>query len=195
MLDFPPEPGRGFQPPPPAFRLSHYWMLLAGLGSANLIAGLVSIILPGVTVLMLSLLLGLLLSVTGAGAAAFGFRLRHLGLPGLWAVALGGLTLLAGVLILSEPGRGVRPIVVACGLWFVLTGLASLLVVRAGHRESSVLSAVLGALSVVAGVVALADTSAGADLMSIVLGFGFLLRGVVECTLALRLRCLHRLGV
>lgn len=188
-------PFGGFRPPGVGRRLAHYWRLFAGLGAANLVAGLISVVLPGVTVLVLALLVGLLLAVTGAGAVGFGLRLRRSGLPGSWAIVLGGLTMLVGVVILSQPNRGVHAIVVACGLWFIATGLGALLIVRqTRHRESTVFSAVLGALSVVIGTVVLGYFSVDADLLSVVIGFGFIVRGVAEVTLALRMRSLLRLG-
>ncbi len=81
------------------------WGLLILEGVVDLIAGVVAIALPGLTVLVIVVLLGVWSVVTGALMLAAAFRLH--GSHGRWLLAVSGLlSIVCGVLLYLWPGAG-----------------------------------------------------------------------------------------
>ncbi len=166
-----------------SFGTSH----LLVLGAVDLVCGIVALIWPGVTILVLALIFGLLLLLAGALALAVGAAARRGGLSPVLAWTLGAVAIVAGVVCLAHPGAGVWAIVLGVAFWFLMTGLGDLLVASAtpAHRWWFVL---LGALSIVAAVVLLVHPGVAIVTVSLVAGIWFLVRGGSEIVLGLMLR-------
>ncbi|MCU1659017.1 MAG: hypothetical protein JWO57_3673 [Pseudonocardiales bacterium] len=172
-------------------QVTRQWPRLAAVALLDLVIGVLALAWPGATVLVLALILGAILLVSGLTSIAFGVRLRSAGFGGGWPIGLGAITAIAGIVCLFRPGSGVAAIALVAALWFLLSGATDL--ARAfSVPDSRLWWGFLGVLSVIAGIVLLVDLGAAILTIAIVVGVSFLLRGVTEMSIALQLRRLQR---
>jgi uncharacterized membrane protein HdeD (DUF308 family) len=102
-----------------------------------------------------------------------------------WDVAVGGLLVVIGLVILGNAVAATRVSVQFLGWMLVLAGAAGLLVaVLATRSELSKATAVGGAMSLVAGVVCLRHVEAAALTLTLIVGAMLLLSGVVRLFVA-----------
>lgn len=161
------------------------WVLADGI--LGVVVGLLALVFPGVTVLVLAILLGLALVISGVLEATVALRVRH-GAPGRWWVlTFGVLTAIAGILVLFFPGTGVAVMVVGLLVWFVSAGVNDLLV-AARSREHRGWNVAMGVLALLAAVILLFNVGTAVGAIAVLAGLGFLLRGGSEIGLALSLR-------
>lgn len=171
---------------------SSHWPRLAVVAVLDALIGLLALVWPGATVLVLAVVLGVLLLASGLTSVAVGLRLRRASVGSwTWAVGLGVVSVLAAVLVLLRPGTGVAAIAAVLAVWFLVHGLAD------GHRARvdrghRVWWAVLAVLNVVAGLVLLVDLGAAVLTIALIVGVSFLLRAATEFAVALQLRRVHR---
>jgi uncharacterized membrane protein HdeD (DUF308 family) len=103
-------------------------------GALAILAGFVTLAQPGTTLLALILVLGFWWIATGVSEVAYGFmheahRVQHL--------LLGGLGVLAGLVIIVEPGIGAGTLAFLVGIFFLMRGVVELWIaslVRKMHR-------------------------------------------------------------
>lgn len=98
------------------------WWELALEGVVSLAAGLIAWTLPGVTALMLVLVVGAWAIVTGVLEIVAAVRLRQ-EITGEWLLALGGVaSILFGGLLLFYPGLGALTLVLWIGAYAIVFG-------------------------------------------------------------------------
>ena len=161
------------------------------LGGIDIVAGLIALAWPGVTVLVLALIFGLLLLLAGVVAIGIGSAVRRAGGSPTATWVIGGVAVIAGLICVFHPGAGVWAIALGCSLWFLLTGVGDLLVaaVSPAHR---VWFGILGALSIVAAIVLLVHPGVAIVTVALVAGIAFLIRGAGELALGWRMRAVTR---
>jgi uncharacterized membrane protein HdeD (DUF308 family) len=161
------------------------------LGGIDVVAGLIALAWPGVTVLVLALIFGLMLLMAGLVAIGIGSVVRRAGGSPAATWVVGGVAVLAGLICIFHPGAGVWAIVLGCSLWFLVTGVGDLLVAAASpaHR---VWFGILGVVSIVAAVVLLVHPGVAIVTVALVAGIAFLVRGAGELALGWRLRSITR---
>lgn len=162
------------------------WRRLFVIAAFDILAGLIAVAWPGVTVVVLAVVFGIVLVLTGAVVLSLAFLMRSL-LVGL----LGILALIAGIVCLAHPGAGIFAILVGCAIWFLMLGVAYL-GQAVGGRDNRLWWAALGTLSVIAGIVMLASPGVAIATVGLLVGISFLVRGAAELVLGRRLRALHR---
>lgn len=102
---------------------SRWWLGLLG-GLASVVAGVLALIWPGITALVLAILVGIWAVVAGAAQIATAFRLREAG-GRVWLLALAGvLSVIAGIVILVWPAAGAIGLAVLLGVFAVVYGAA-----------------------------------------------------------------------
>ncbi|WP_433296073.1 HdeD family acid-resistance protein [Pseudonocardia sp. CA-142604] len=102
---------------------SRWWLGLLG-GLASVAAGVLALIWPGITALVLAVVVGIWAVVAGAAQIATAFRLRMVG-GRIWLLALAGvLSVMAGIVILVWPSAGVIGLAVLLGVFAVVYGAA-----------------------------------------------------------------------
>jgi uncharacterized membrane protein HdeD (DUF308 family) len=102
---------------------SRWWLGLLG-GLASVVAGVLALIWPGITALVLAILVGIWAVVAGAAQIATAFRLREAG-GRIWLLALAGvLSVIAGIVILVWPAAGAIGLAVLLGVFAVVYGAA-----------------------------------------------------------------------
>jgi uncharacterized membrane protein HdeD (DUF308 family) len=162
------------------------WHWLLAVGVAEVVAGIVAVAYPGVTIAGLAVVVGIALLVFSVATmiAAAGVPA---GVPGRgWAVGLSVAGIVAGLIALTRPGAGLYAVLVALGVWLVVAGIDDF--ARAATHPKPWLVRLFGALSLVAGVVVLIDPWTGVATVALVVGLWFIVRGVLHGAAALLLR-------
>jgi uncharacterized membrane protein HdeD (DUF308 family) len=158
------------------------------VGVLSIVAGILAIVYPDLTLLALALIAGinlLLLGILGLVDAvtsdddAGGTRV----LSGV----LGLLGVIAGLVVMRRPGESLLAIILILGVWFVVSGLVDAIraLVVPGDRAFRLLVAlfdiVLGAL-----ILTLPDVSL--KTMAVLAGIAFIARGIFAILIGLKLR-------
>lgn len=165
-------------------------LLLALRGVLALIFGVLALVWPEATVLALALLFGIYAIVDGIGLIASGLdrggeRNRR------WLYVLAGLVgIAAGVIALLWPQLTALTLVVLAGAWAIVTGILEIAAAVRLRREltGEWVIALLGIVSVIAGVIILLRPDVGAVALATVLGVYAIVAGVVLLLAAWRLR-------
>lgn len=160
------------------------------IGGIDVVAGLVALAWPGVTILVLALIFGLLLLTAGVMTIGVGSVVRRTGGSPVATYIIGGIAVLAGLICIFHPGAGIWAIVLGCSIWFLLTGLGDLLVASASPANR-LWFGLLGVLSIVAAVVLLTHPGVAIVTVALIAGISFVVRGVGELALGWRVRTLH----
>jgi uncharacterized membrane protein HdeD (DUF308 family) len=164
------------------------WLLFDGI--LGILAGIVALAWPGVTVLALAVVLGIGLLFQGSLQVSAGSRAMS-GTPGRgWLIFFGALSILGGVICLVHPGAGVFAIILGITIWFVAAGVNELV---AGFtlKEHRAWNLILGVLTLIAALILIAQPGLAIGTVAFLTGLFFLIRGAGEIALAMRLRQTH----
>jgi uncharacterized membrane protein HdeD (DUF308 family) len=173
-----------------AQRIADRWWLLVVLGLVAIVAGILAIAYPDLTLLALGIILGVYLLFWGGFTLARAFDPNTPNVVSVVRVLVGFLGLLAGLICLVRPGASVLALVIALSFWFILTGVADL-VHAIEHPEGRGLSVLLGVLSIAAGVIIVANPDIGLTTLALLAGIGLLVRGTLEVVAGMMLRTLR----
>jgi uncharacterized membrane protein HdeD (DUF308 family) len=157
-------------------------------GLVALAVGLLALVWPGTALAALAVLFGIYVLVDGL---ALLYAAGRGGGPQRWLLALQGLVgVVVALVAFVAPQATVVAAVYLFGAWAILTGLlgAAVALRLAGVVPGAGLLGVGGVLSVVLGVLLLRSPDAGALLLARLFGAYQLAAGVVQLTLAARLR-------
>jgi len=158
------------------------------LGTVDVIAGLIALIWPSATITVLALIFGIMLLLGGVILIAVGSMGRRQGGGSVvWTWVLGLIAIVAGLICIIHPGVGIWAIALGCALWFLVTGIGSLLVAVASRRHR-VWFIILGVLSIIASIILLANPDEALQTVAIVAGIAFLIRGIAEIGIGWQLR-------
>jgi uncharacterized membrane protein HdeD (DUF308 family) len=169
--------------------LRRQWKWLVADGVIGVLAGILAIAYPSITVLALGLLLGIGLLIQGVVEVMAGFAAVAGTAGRVTMVVWGSIVLSAGLICLVQPGAGVFAIAVGLAIWFALVGATDLWLAFAGS-EHRAYNAALGVLSILAAIILLADGNAAIATIAVLAGLAFLLRGLLALYLGWRLRSL-----
>ena len=163
------------------------WWALVVVGALSVVAGILAVVFPELTLLVLGIILGANLLIWGTLNLFMAFDPDLRGAGSVLRVVVGILGALAGLVCLVRPGVGVGAVLLAVAFWFVLTGIAD--IVQAIQRpDQRVLSFLLGLVGIAAGVIILSDPTIGLKTLAFLTGFGFIARGTLEVVAGLALR-------
>jgi uncharacterized membrane protein HdeD (DUF308 family) len=113
----------------------HWWLALL-LGLVSLGAGIIAVLHPDLTALVLVLLMGANAIVTGILDIAIAIRLRK-AIRGEWVLVLAGLvSILFGVLVFLFPGAGALALVWLISLYAIMVGILLLVAAWRARRLS-----------------------------------------------------------
>lgn len=163
------------------------WGWVLGYGVLLLLAALVVLLNPLVAGVATGLLLGVMLVVTGAAAIAAGWT--SLSSRARWVeILLGALALLAGIFAIANPVAGALSLVLAIGLWLLVSGGFQIaFALKARHDKGWRL--LLGVIDVVLGLVLLFSSAAtGLAFLALVVAISLTVRAVFLIQLALAIR-------
>jgi uncharacterized membrane protein HdeD (DUF308 family) len=160
--------------------------LLALRGVAGIVFGLVALAWPSLTVLVLAVLFGVYAVIHSGVSVGGALRPGRSGMLRLLLVLTGLLGLAVGLLTLLWPAITVLALAVLIGLWAIVTGMVEIW--AAASRRGSWLLALVGLLSIVAGLLVLLRPDVGAVAIAQVIGAYSIVAGALMLAEAWRLR-------
>jgi uncharacterized membrane protein HdeD (DUF308 family) len=165
----------------------HAWWAPVLAGAASIVAGVLAIVWPDITLLALALITGINLMVLGGLAIGEAFADDEQANKTL-GVVLGVLGVLAGIVMLRRPGDTLLVLIVILGLWLVLSGIVELIraIVVAGDQR--LLRALGGLVDVVVGICVLALPKLSLATLAVLAGLAFVVHGVVLVVRGFRMR-------
>jgi uncharacterized membrane protein HdeD (DUF308 family) len=170
--------------------LASKWWVLAVLGGFSVVAGVLALAYPDITLLALGIIVGAYLLVWGTLTLVRAFDPGTPGALAVLRVLVGFLGMLAGLICLVRPGASVLALLIALSFWFILTGVADLFYAAELDRGRG-WSVLLGLLSIAAGVIIVGNPDIGLTTLALLAGIGLIVRGTVELVAGFALR---RLG-
>jgi uncharacterized membrane protein HdeD (DUF308 family) len=168
--------------------IPRHWWVVALRGVAAIIFGILAFIWPGITIAVLVLFFGAYAIVDGALAVYSAFRSRG---QHFWATLLEGVVgIAAGLVAFFWPGITALALLFVIAAWAILTGV---LEIYGAIRLRSVIQdewalILSGVLSVIFGIVLVAQPGAGALAVVWLIGLYAVVFGIVELVLAWKLR-------
>ena len=163
------------------------WLLIAA-GAISIIAGVLAIAYPDITLLALALFAGINLIVLGGLSLADAFASDQDGGARALSAILGVLGLIAGLVILRRPGQSLLALVIVLGIWLVVWGVIHLF--RAFDRTGGdrTLSLLVAVCEIVLGALILSLPDVSLRTVAILAGISFIVRGAMTLYAGLQLR-------
>jgi uncharacterized membrane protein HdeD (DUF308 family) len=185
MSTTPPQPGVEVT----TVGLRRSWGYVLALGIACVVAGLLTLVWPGVTVLALVFVLGVFLLFAGVSEVGWAVAERH---TEGWKVILvrGIIDVITGIIVLAWPDITVLALAVILAAWlFVYGGMTLWYAYR--HRDQRPRTghfAVKGAVAIVAGLVTVVWPGITVLAVAVVVGIALIIYGGILIALGLNLR-------
>ena len=171
--------------------LTRNWWLLLLRGIAAVALGVLAFVLPGITLLALTLLWGTYAILDGIFALAAAIAGSGAGPSSRWWLALvGACGIFAGIGTFFMPGMTAFVLLMFIASWAIVVGVLQIwgAIQLRKEIENEWLLALSGLLSVAFGVVAIASPGAGAVSVVWMIGWFALLVGAIYIALAFRLK-------
>lgn len=178
--------------------LARNWWAIALRGAAALIFGILALVWPSITVLVLVTLFGAYALVDGAFALATAiFGRDRSGASRAWLAVEGLAGIIIGILTFVWPGVTTLVLLWLIAGWAVVTGVLEVVAAIRLRRElrGEWMLILSGLLSVLFGILLMVWPAAGALAVTVLIGAYAIVFGVVLLALSLRLRRLDRGGV
>jgi uncharacterized membrane protein HdeD (DUF308 family) len=164
-------------PDPLASARSSGWILIAA-GAISIIAGLLAIAFPDITLLALAIFAGINLMVLGVLSFIDAFDSQADSGVRTLAAVLGTLGVIGGIVVLRRPGESLLAILLVLGIWLVISGALSFF--RSFNDLDGRAFRMLVALSeIVLGILILSLPDLTLKTVAILAGIGFVLRGLL----------------
>ena len=171
--------------------VARYWWLWALFGALTIVAGVIALANPGLSLLAIALLFGCWLIVVGFFDVLAGLTATNADTARrVFAVLLGVVSLIAGVICLRLPDAGLFTLVVVTGVYLIVAGVLNIASSLGDDQPWLVFA--LGAANLVLGVVILALPEISLVTFALLFGLGLIVRGAVAVAVALRLRRLRQ---
>jgi uncharacterized membrane protein HdeD (DUF308 family) len=165
------------------------WFVIAA-GAISIVAGLLAIAYPDITLLALAIFAGINLIVMSALSLVDALSSHADGGSKALSAILGVLGLIAGLVILRRPGESLLALLLVLGIWLVVSGAVHF--VRAIEEMEDRAVQVLAAICEIAlGALILSLPDLSLRTVAILAGIGFVLRGAVAVYAGWRL---HKAG-
>ena len=130
---------------------------IIGTSIAGILIGLITLIWPGVTLLVIAVLFAISLFFIGAFRLYLAFAGKQL--PGAWRLVhgvLGAIVLIAGIIALIRPGESLNMLAVFIGVGWIFSGFGDIFSATDTPYAPKWLMIVSGIVSVIAGIVMIA---------------------------------------
>jgi uncharacterized membrane protein HdeD (DUF308 family) len=172
--------------------IARHWWLWVLFGVLSIVAGVIALANPGLSLLAIALLFGCALIISGFFDLLTGITARDVDTIGrVAAMLLGVLALIAGVICLRRPGTSLLALVLVVGIYLIAAGVLHLAAAFSDREGNTALRAALGLLNIVLGVVILAIPGLSLVTFAVLFGIGLVIRGAVAIAAGMRLRRLR----
>lgn len=172
-------------------QIAKSWWMLAVLGVVSIVAGVLALVYPDITLLAVGLIFGIYLLMAGV------FELVNAIIGDAESRALSAIVgivgLIAGLVCLRRPGESLLALVVVLGIYLIVTGVAELVraIGSAEHRGWGI----VGALAdLVLGILIMAVPKVSLVTLALLFGLSLILRGAISLVGAWQLRRLSKQG-
>src|SRR5215471_661792 len=173
-------------------RVSGHWGWVLGFGIITLAIGIVDLTWPGRTLVVLAVLFGVQLIVMGVFKFARAIASDDLTSSGRVMLALiGVLSLIIGLYAVRHVLITLIALALLLGIFWIVSGAIEIFMALS-HREMAHRgwNALMGIISVLAGIVVLSYPGISLLVLAIVLGAWLIVFGAMQVTLAFRVRSL-----
>jgi uncharacterized membrane protein HdeD (DUF308 family) len=161
--------------------------ILIAAGAISIIAGILAIAYPDITLLAFAIFAGVNLVILSVLSIVDAFDTAADGGVRALAAVLGVLGLIAGLVVLRRPGETLLVLVLAIGIWLVVSGAVEFF--RALEQlEDRALRLLVAIAEIVLGVLLLTLPDLGLRTVAILAGVSFLLRGALAVFTGWQLR-------
>jgi len=170
-------------------RIGRHWGWLLFFGILMVVAGIFAVAWPGPTVLVLGVLFGIQILVSGIFSFINAFATDESGGMRVWNVIIGILGIVIGLYAIRHVIVSVVALALLIGIYWVAYGISQIYSAIA-HQEAPHRGwmGFIGALSVVAGVVVFMWPGISLVTLAFVLGFWLIVYGIMEIAVAFRVR-------
>ena len=178
-------------PMPPGLRaLAEHWGLVLTYGLITLGLGIVLLVWPHASVTVFAVLLAIQLIVVGVVRIVQALSTdRRDGAARALIGLLGGIALIVGLLILRDPLQSVVVVTMILGAFWVIAGVIDLLQAFMGvEREGRGWDVLTGVLSILFGGFLIVDTEISLKVLVVLVGIWLVVVGIIATTAAFRLR-------
>jgi uncharacterized membrane protein HdeD (DUF308 family) len=176
--------------------LGRHWGWVLAYGILTLLAGVFVIAWPGETLLVLAVLFGVQLIVSGIFRLVASFASEDLtGGTRVLLALLGVLSIIVGLWAVRHVLLTLLALTVFLGIFWVVNGVIDIFTALS-HREMPTRghSVLMGVLSAIAGIIVLGYPGLSLLGLAVILGIWLIVFGILELAAAFRLRRLARLG-
>jgi uncharacterized membrane protein HdeD (DUF308 family) len=164
-----------------------YGMFMIIAGVLGMIAGVLALVFPDITLLALALIAGINLMVLGIFALIDAFAGEGDTTARVLAAVIGVLGMIAGLVVIRRPGESLLAIVIILGVWLVINGVVDF--VRAfAELEGRALRLLIALVDIVAGALVLALPKLSLGTLAVLVGIAFLIRGAFSVVRGVALR-------
>jgi len=169
--------------------LAKHWWLLLLRGICAILFGVLTFVWPGITLLTLVLLYGAFALADGVLALAEAV-MGSAPAPRWWLALVGLLGIAVGILTFAWPGITALVLLLFIAGWAIATGILQIVGAIRLRKEidNEWLLIASGVLSVIFGLILVAQPATGALALLYVIGIYAVLYGILEVWLSLRLR-------
>ena len=171
-------------------RLADNWWLFLIQGIASIIFGILALVWPGETLVVLLAILGWFVLFNGALGVIFAIASAVSSRPWGWRLTYGILGVLVGLLILRWPGLTALTILFFVGFWAIMVGITEIVGSIADRNEipHAWLLALEGIISVLFGIAMVVWPGVGLLTVALLVGIYALIHGLLYCAVAFRVR-------
>lgn len=174
-------------------RLGHHWGWVLAYGIVTLLAGIAVLAWPDATLLVIAVLFGIQLIVSGIFRFVAAFASDDLtGGTRVLLALLGILSVIIGLWAVRHALLTLIALVVLLGIFWVINGAIELFTALS-HRgmPERGWTAIMGLLSVLAGIIVLIYPGLTLVGLAVILGIWLVIFGVMEIVVAVRIRPAH----
>jgi uncharacterized membrane protein HdeD (DUF308 family) len=172
----------------PVARLARNWWMFLVLGVVSVVAGVLAIAYPDLTLLALGIFAGISLLMIGivevVEAIAGDPESRAL------SAIVGVLSLLAGLVCLRRPGESLLALVIVLGFWLIIEGIIRFIAAFSALEDRALVMG-LAILDVILGVLILSLPKLSLVTLAVLFAISLLARGVFAIITAFKLRGLR----
>jgi uncharacterized membrane protein HdeD (DUF308 family) len=166
-------------------QIGRNWWLFLILGLVSIVAGILAIVYPDITLLALGIFIGVSLLFVGAMELVEAIA----GAPESRALSAitGVLAMLAGLVCLRRPGESLLALVIVLGFYLVITGVIRFVRSFASPEDRALLIG-LSILDIVLGILILSLPKLSLVTLAVLFAISLLARGLFAVVVAFKLR-------
>lgn len=162
------------------------WQATLAAGVITLILGIVVAFQPSGSLNVIAVLVGIVAIISGIFhlVRVFDREEQHR----VWLGVTGFLYVVVGVVLIRHLSLTVALFGLLVGITWIVQGIAALIGAFTGSREGAVWWGVFGAISLIAGIVVVANPSTSITVLAVLVGIWFIVMGIFEIVAGFMIR-------